>query len=180
MIQVVKTAPDSQLLNLLEYDFLSETQKQFSDIYSFQEIILSENYPTQACLWMMLLRWHLLVVFTQTNRRRHIKKTSGCKATDMTSNIIITPQFTLITVLLVNKFKYDINKLTVNVFSTILLFEASHSLLAGPYCQRQTYCPAYNTFKRGNTADSVYYWVKFWQDRVIWPAIGWESCQSQI
>ncbi len=45
MIQVVKTAPDSQLLNLLEYDFLSETQKQFSDIYSFQEIILSENLP---------------------------------------------------------------------------------------------------------------------------------------
>ncbi len=77
---------------------------------------------------MMLLRWHLLVVFTQTNRRRHIKKNSGCKATDMTSNIIITPQFTLITVLLVKKFKDDRNKLTVNWISTILLFESISQL----------------------------------------------------
>ncbi len=46
----------------------------------------------------------------------------------MTSNIIITPRFTLITVLLVKKIKYDKNKLTVNWISTILLFESISQL----------------------------------------------------
>lgn len=77
---------------------------------------------------MMLLQWHLLVVFYTNQQTAAYSKNSGCNATDMPSTIIITPKFTLIANLLVHTFTDDGNKLTVNLISTILLFDSISQL----------------------------------------------------